>query len=159
MIDGYASATDITRGEQKVGIPDATVSVATVNDLAGLRQFIADTAGAAGMPPDRIERLVLAVNELATNAVTHGRPPATVRVTVTGEAVRVAVHDHGTGFGHATLGGGAGPAAAPPPDVLRGRGLWLASHMVDGIAVRTDETGTTVTVSAGRAAPRGRTGR
>jgi serine/threonine-protein kinase RsbW len=143
-----------------VGIRDATVSLASVEDLAGLRQVIADSAGAARLAPDRVERLVLAVDEIATNAVTHGRPPATVTVAVLGGTVRVEVHDQGAGFGHSALGD---RTPTPAPDVLRGRGLWLASHLVDGIAMRTDDTGTTVTITVAigpeRAALHGRTDR
>src|SRR5438067_1740595 len=42
---------------------------------------------------DRVADAELAVSELVTNAVLHGREPLTLRFVVTPEGVRVQVHD------------------------------------------------------------------
>jgi len=133
--------------------PKVMARVMTVDELAMLRQVIAEAAASAGLAPDRVGRLTVSVNEIAANAVTHGIPPASVTITVTGTAIMVAVHDCGSGFGQDVP---ATPAphvdrvisASPPaPDALRGRGLWLATHMADHISLTTDSGGTTVTVT------------
>jgi serine/threonine-protein kinase RsbW len=132
-----------------------TVSAVTAADLASVRLLATEMAVAAGMDPDRAHQLSVAVNEIVTNAVIHGVPPATVTVTPTDTAVTIIAHDRGDGFtrpgvipgpSHAPGQSTAADAAPPSPDHLNGRGRWLATHLCDRLEVRTDAHGTTVTL-------------
>ena len=46
-----------------------------IDSLAALRQFVAEHAVRVGLTVDRVADLQLAVNELATNTVTHANGP------------------------------------------------------------------------------------
>jgi anti-sigma regulatory factor (Ser/Thr protein kinase) len=132
-----------------------TVHAVTAADLASVRMLATELAVAAGMDPDRTDQLSVAVNEIVTNAIIHGVPPATVNFTATDTAVTIIVHDQGDGFTRPGVipapsrgpGQSTAPDAAPPsPDHINGRGLWLATHLCDRFEVRTDAHGTTVTL-------------
>ncbi len=99
----------------------------------------------AGLDPDRTGGLVVAVNEIVANAITHGQPPATITMTATGANICVAVHDLGGGPDR----DGLADAQLPGPQHLRGRGLWLATQLCDQVDVRSDADGTTVTLILG----------
>jgi anti-sigma regulatory factor (Ser/Thr protein kinase) len=121
------------------------------DDLARLRSRITRTARSAGIHADRIDRFVVAVHEIAANAIVHGVPPATVRITTTASAFVVTVHDQGSAPGdrppeHPSVRVPTGP---PPLDRSNGRGLWLASRLSDRVEVRSDGEGTTVTLIMG----------
>ena len=122
-----------------------TARVTRAGELASLRRLVADAAGSAGLTPDRAARLVLAVDEIATNALVHGLPPATVTITVNAGSIVVAVHDRGRAF--ATSDGSTIAVRPAAPDAVRGRGLWLADRMADLLSLTADAHGTTVTVS------------
>lgn len=72
-----------------------------VDSPAGLRalraelreQLSASTSGRAVRPARIAETAVLVTSELATNALTHGRPPAHVRLALDGHLVLVVVSD------------------------------------------------------------------
>jgi anti-sigma regulatory factor (Ser/Thr protein kinase) len=132
--------------------------VSTPEGLGRFRLLVIRTAGAAGLDSDRTDRLTLAANEVVTNALSHGVPPATVTISTTSAAIAVAVHDRGPGF--APLPGSAGAsqdharrggpdASSPPPDpgLLSGRGMWLVHHLCDLVDTRTNADGTTVTLT------------
>lgn len=116
--------------------------MARVEELARVRRLVAEAATAAGLAPNRLGQLLVSVNEITTNALTHGTSPATVTVTVTDGVIVVAVRDRGGGLSHDSL-----VASRPTPDSVRGRGLWLATRLADGIGLTTDSSGTTVTVT------------
>ncbi|MBN9100582.1 MULTISPECIES: ATP-binding protein [unclassified Pseudonocardia] len=110
-------------------------------ELARLRHRVSDVAGRAGLASERVADLVLAVNELASNSVEHG--PGTGRF-------RLWTGDHPV----AEISDGGGPMDAPfpgltlpPPEGVRGRGLWLASELCDVLQVWSDTDGTVVRVT------------
>lgn len=97
--------------------------------------------GLAASPMDRMS-LTHAASELVTNAVEHGgdgTDPGTAHlIDLDAElddtgVVRVDVRDHGTW-------------RAPSDDIERGRGLAMATGLVDGFALTTDATGTCATL-------------
>jgi anti-sigma regulatory factor (Ser/Thr protein kinase) len=134
--------------EAQQGRPSLEIGFA-LEDLPAVRRSIASFVGDAGLPASRIEELVLAVNEITTNAVLHGRPPAAVRAWNTRDEVVVEVTDTGEGIGDALAG-----QLAPPPTALGGRGLWLARLLCDAVEVRCDEGGCTVTLRAATSSDR-----
>src|SRR5687768_10770232 len=75
-----------------------TLHANDAGDLVSVRQLVADLSMTVGVEPDRTDGFVVAVNEIVTNALTHGLPPVTITVSSTSTAVQVAVHDQG-GFG------------------------------------------------------------
>lgn len=126
-----------------LGAPDLTVAFRSW-ELQDVRRAVRGIADAAGFTDDRVEDVVLAVNELATNAVEHGGPHAELHLWTTGGGLVCEVHD--TGELADPLPGMASPHASEP----RGRGLWISRQICDLLHVWSDGRGTHVRV---RAAP------
>jgi serine/threonine-protein kinase RsbW len=116
---------------------------ASPSRLAGLRRAVrADLRGVSAVVADDV---VLALHEVATNAVLHGSSggqPIQVVVHITNDWVEASVLDHGP---------------QPPPglsaetdtdDELRagGRGLWLLGRLVDEVRIERVRLGTRVTL-------------
>jgi anti-sigma regulatory factor (Ser/Thr protein kinase) len=108
------------------------------HDLALVRRFVALQAGAAGLAGERLEDVVLAVNELVANSIRHGG----------GEGVVRAWHDGGTFFCEVRDRGVIDDplAGRERPSGLHdgGRGLWIVNHLCDLVQVRSSPTGTVV---------------
>jgi anti-sigma regulatory factor (Ser/Thr protein kinase) len=84
---------------------------------------------------DRAFDAALAVSEIVTNAVLHGREPITLRFRVATDGIRVEVHD----------GSPVSPAFSMlDPTAVTGRGLMLVSAAADSWGVDPDENGKTV---------------
>jgi len=83
----------------------------------------------------RVTDAELAISEVVTNAVLHGREPVTLRIKIEGDGIRVEVHD----------GSPVSPAFSMiDPTAVTGRGLMLVSAVADCWGVDPDETGKTV---------------
>lgn len=123
--------------------PDATLlRFDGVNDLPAVRQHVGDQAARFGLPDARTGDLVLAVNELASNAFLHGDGPGVLRVW----------HDRTSGRLTCEVAG-PGQIADPlvgrrfrPPSARGGHGLWLVNQLCDLVELRSHATGTTVWV-------------
>jgi anti-sigma regulatory factor (Ser/Thr protein kinase) len=126
-----------------LGPPDRRIGFDTWQ-LAAVREGVAQAARAAGCDRDRVDDLVLAVNEVATNAVEHGSGDARLDVW-TGSTVRelvCEVHDGGV------LDDPLPGLRAPHPSDPRGRGLWIARQLCDLLHVWSDAAGTHVRIRA-----------
>jgi anti-sigma regulatory factor (Ser/Thr protein kinase) len=133
------------RLNRDVGPPEGEPSTDLVFNLADLRlvrQVITSAAKECGLPDTRAEELALAVNELASNAVLHGSPPARLRVWETHTELICEVSDDGEGIRDALAG-----QLTPPTEGIGGRGIWLARMLCDAVEIRNG-TGCTVTVHA-----------
>jgi anti-sigma regulatory factor (Ser/Thr protein kinase) len=116
------------------------------DSLYALRAAMAAHATAAGMSPARVHDLVMAVHELATNAVRHGAGHGQLRVWANRGAVHCEVSDDGAA---------PPPSAGPAPlDRLdgpwpgeHGHGLWLVRQVADQASLRSGPGGTVATVS------------
>ncbi|NJC73610.1 sensor histidine kinase [Planosporangium thailandense] len=117
--------------------PPATL-IFDADDLPAVRRFVAGHAGRAGLPTGRIADLEVAVNEVATNTVTHGGGPGTLRVWRERGGVICEVCDPGQ------LTDPLAGRIPPDPHSEHGRGLLLVNHMCDLVRVHTDHKGTTV---------------
>ena len=115
------------RGEPIVEVP-------VVDTVADLRAHLRNRATDEGwLPPERVEVLVLALSEVATNGIRHGGSNRELRVWLNPEAVVCEISDDGSRP--------PGPLAGylpPTPGVVGGMGLWLVSQICDALSVRTD---------------------
>jgi anti-sigma regulatory factor (Ser/Thr protein kinase) len=128
--------------------PEEEPSIVLDFDLADLhrvRRTVATTAVAAGLSGARADELALAVNEIASNAVAHGRPPASLRIWHGDGELICEVSDAGDGIKDALAG-----QFTPPPDGIGGRGIWLTRLLSDAVEIRN---GVGCTVSIHAAAP------
>ena len=127
--------------------PPAVLDQAFDNDsLYALREAVAAHAMHAGLAEGRVGDLVLAVHELASNAIRHGGGRGRLRIWVTGAMLRCEVADDGAARSVAgEAGAGAGDAARWRIDP--GHGLWLVRRVADETSVRAGPSGTVVAVS------------
>lgn len=113
--------------------------------VGAVRHRVTNLAATVGLASGDTDNLVVAVSEVATNALGHGRPPVRVRGWGSPGRVVVAVGD-------------AGPGPEDPLAGLRpvssdaegsGFGLWIAHQLCSEIAMATTEAGFTVRLAAG----------
>ncbi len=114
----------------------------SLGDLPAVRRLAGSFAIEAGLSGARTEEIVLAVNEIATNAVIHGQPPTIVRGWHPEGEIIFEVTDAGGGIRNPLAG-----QLPPPPEGLGGRGLWLTRLLCDAVEV-CNAGGCTVTVHA-----------
>jgi anti-sigma regulatory factor (Ser/Thr protein kinase) len=113
------------------------------DSLYALRAAVAAGGTRAGLAEDRIDDLVLAVHELAANAVRHGAGRGRLRIWAADGALRCEVTDAGTPQANDA-------AAAPDPaqwNIEPGHGLWVVRQVADQTSLHGDRSGTVVAVS------------
>jgi anti-sigma regulatory factor (Ser/Thr protein kinase) len=117
----------------------APIALEVPDDVGGARALVRAHAEAAGVGPEAIEDLEVAVSEVATNALVHGRGPRLVWCHVADGELVCRVRDAGPGPADPLTG-------YLPPDIrrLRGRGLWLAHQLCDVVEIVVDAPGTDV---------------
>jgi anti-sigma regulatory factor (Ser/Thr protein kinase) len=106
--------------------------------LAAARRLVARRAAAAGLAAGRVDDLVLAVNEIATNSILHGGGDGVVRVWE--DDVAVVCEVDGAGRIEDPLAGREPPATGSET----GRGLWIANQICELVQLRTFPTGSAV---------------
>lgn len=119
------------------GSPPAELEF-TRAELALVRDFVGEYAGGAGIDDTRRSDLVLAVHELATNAVRHGGGRGVLRAWRENGTLLCEVGDRG----HI-----ADPLAGrerPPDRSGGGRGLWMVNHLCDLVQLRSSGAGNVV---------------
>lgn len=124
-----------------LGPPDVRVRFSAWQ-LCEVRSVVARAAAVAGFDRARVEDVVLAVNEVATNAVEHGAPEAELSVWQDRTGLVCEVHDRGV------LADPLPGLRPPHPADTRGRGLWIARQLCDVLHVWTDADGTHVRIRA-----------
>lgn len=112
-----------------------------VTDFIGLRHAVRAQLATVEGPADLIEDFLLAVDEMASNAVRHGQPPAGLRLWTAPGTLVCTITDSGPGWGDPFAG--YGPAHGADLS-YGGMGLWLARQLCDHVAIRRDERGTSV---------------
>jgi anti-sigma regulatory factor (Ser/Thr protein kinase) len=102
-------------------------------DLALLRRRLRDYAARAGMPERRLQDLVVAVNEAATNVLEHGGGSGTLTAYADPVGIWIDIVDSGGTLSdeHLTLA----------PDYVSGRGfgLWTVLHLCDWVSLEHPE--------------------
>jgi anti-sigma regulatory factor (Ser/Thr protein kinase) len=127
------------------------------DSLYAVRATVAAHASAAGIPASRIRDVVLAVHELAANAVRHGAGQGRMRLWITGDGIRCEVADAGAGASEVADAGArpSGPhgdgADAGSHDAARwpveqGHGLWLVRKVADQASLDTGPSGTVAVI-------------
>lgn len=120
------------------------ISHFTIGDLHRLRGMVAQAARAVGLSGRRTEDLVLAVNEVAVNAIQYAGGGSVV-VEHDNDEVAVEVSDHGPGLPDDL------PADRPAPDAVAGRGLWMARRLCQRLKIASTPAGVTVRLNMSRA--------
>ena len=113
-------------------------------DLGPARRLVADHARRAGLGEERTVDLVLAVNEIAANTISHTTGRGVLHIWATPEEIVCQVHDRGE-----ITDPLAGRVRQGPGD--RGQGLWLVNQVCDLVELRTGPAGTTVRMHMRRA--------
>jgi anti-sigma regulatory factor (Ser/Thr protein kinase) len=112
----------------------------TARDLIALRHTVVRLAEDNGLTDPALYRFVLAVHEIAVNAVRHGGGQGQLELWRTSTHLHCRITDQGPGMPPQT-----GPTR-PTTDATSGRGLWLA-HRACQITTTSGHTGTTVTLT------------
>lgn len=120
-------------------------------DLSRIRHLAENAARSLGMSEQSVVDAVIAINEIATNAVTHGHA-GTARLTtwIDDGALVVEIHDQGRWIPPLL--------PAPGPRSTNGMGLWVARLLAADIVFRTGEDGSAVTMRFGGKGGEGRRG-
>jgi serine/threonine-protein kinase RsbW len=113
--------------------------------LPDLRRAVLAAAVAAGLAGDRASDVVLALHELAANAVRYGGGTGWLRMMVADGALHCQVSDAGTG--------GVGLDTANPWPLRPGHGLWLVAGVADQVNFVPGRAGSEVTVTFSLPAP------
>jgi anti-sigma regulatory factor (Ser/Thr protein kinase) len=113
-------------------------------DCTGPRHAVRDLLRTVDGPPDVLEDFLMAVDEMTSNAVRHGTPPAGLRLWTAPGRLVATIRDSGHGLDDPFAG--YGPAHGE--DLSHGgMGLWLARQLSDHVAIRRDERGVSVRLS------------
>ncbi|WP_155373593.1 anti-sigma factor RsbA family regulatory protein [Catellatospora vulcania] len=115
------------------------LDVAGPHDLAALRAAVEQTLLGDGMSAYAVQGFVLAVSEVATNAILHGAAPVRVRLWSDGRRALCSVSDGGRCFS-------AYSGYVPTDRVVGagGMGLWLARQMTDDLTIDAADGGCVV---------------
>lgn len=146
--DDYLDARALfSRLPSTVAIPAAPpdVELRVDGDLGAARRAFAAVAASAGFDAESGHDLTLGVNELLTNAVTHGGGAARLRVWSSGTDLTCAVDDAGSGVDDPLIG-----YAGPPSGSSRGYGTWLARRLFDRSEFLSSPTGGLTVLLASR---------
>ncbi|GAB4051730.1 sensor histidine kinase [Catellatospora paridis] len=141
---GYTDPATLL-GEARMRWPDPLedgpprLDVADPRDLAALRAAVEQALLGDGMSAYAVQGFVLAVSEVATNALLHGAPPVRVRLWSDGKRALCAVSDGGRCFSPYS-----GYVPTDRPVGAGGMGLWLARQMTDDLTVDAAEHGCTI---------------
>ena len=109
-------------------------------DLPDVREFAADLARRGGMSEERVGDFLVALNEVTTNAVTHGAAKARLRVWYDSGGLMVDVHDDGRHW----VPDGVPGQRPPRENATSGMGLWVARRLSESLHVSAGTEGTTV---------------
>jgi anti-sigma regulatory factor (Ser/Thr protein kinase) len=119
-----------------------------------VRETVLAHATAMGMPDERALDVMLAVHELAANAVRHGGGSGRIQMQVTGGELVCRVSDYGPGSRNGQPPGSkpdrqqhpiGSTVPAQPWPYQPGHGLWLVRQVADRISVVSGPAGSQVT--------------
>ena len=111
--------------------------------LPEVRRFVASASADAGLGPSQVEKMVLAVDELATNSTRHGGGSGTLETWQDDGRLVFEIRDRGRIRDPLT------GRLRPSEDSYGGFGLWMANQLCEFVQVRSSDDGTVVRVHAG----------
>jgi anti-sigma regulatory factor (Ser/Thr protein kinase) len=114
-----------------------------VGGLGAMRRLVAEEATRYGLNRHRSVDLALAVNEIATNSVEHGKGSARLRIWHDEQRIVCELRDRGR------LHDPLADRRIPSTDNPRGRGFWIANQLCDLVQVRSSSAGTVVRLHLG----------
>lgn len=120
------------------------LAVDDVVDFVGLRRAVRAQLAAVVGPHDLLEDFQLAVDEMTSNALRHGRRPVSLRLWTAPGTLVCTIGDAGGGATDPFAG--YGPAHGEDLSA-GGMGLWLARQLCDHVALRRHAHGNTVRLS------------
>ncbi|MFC5827110.1 anti-sigma factor RsbA family regulatory protein [Nonomuraea insulae] len=115
--------------------PADTLNIAFDDDLRLMRNQLTVYAKLLALPVEQVERLLLAVSELAANALEHGGGHGRVQLWADGEHLVCDVTDPGRM--EVPYPGYLPPSPAAP----RGQGLWVVRQLCELVEIRTNVAG------------------
>jgi anti-sigma regulatory factor (Ser/Thr protein kinase) len=130
-------------GAGKLSVLDQRFDAAS---LSVLRVSARACAARAGMPAGRVTDIVIALHEVAANAVRHGAGSGRLRMWDHLGALYCLVDDDGPAAAGAGVADSAGQNLADRWPYEPGHGLWVARQVADQMAIRSDASGTRVII-------------
>ena len=115
--------------------------------LYALRAAVQAHVGQADLSEERASEVVLAVHELAANAIAHGAGHGHFRMWALAGALSCEVVDGGPPGTTGSSGTGGSPAVADPWPAADGHGLWLVRQVADQLDLRSGPRGTRAIVT------------
>jgi anti-sigma regulatory factor (Ser/Thr protein kinase) len=106
--------------------------------LHDVRRFVAEHARAAGIDGARVDDVVLAASEVASNSIVHGGGSGLVRTWRDDTTFVCELLDSGR------IDDPLAGRRLPPREQPDGRGLWMANELCDLVQVRSLDTGVVV---------------
>ena len=123
---------------------DAEAHLFERGELGDLRAAVSRFAFRAGLAPDRVDDLVVAVNEITTNSVRHAGGGGRLRLWTEGDRVVCEITDAGR-ITSPMIG-----RLPPAMTTVNGRGLWMANQLCDLVQIRSSAAGSTIRVQLSR---------
>ncbi|MEU5881157.1 sensor histidine kinase [Spirillospora sp. NPDC047279] len=117
-------------------------------ELGEVRRFVMVEAASLGLAGERLEDLLISVQEIATNVVKHGGGHGTVSVWADGADLVCDIADRGGPWDHHAAG-----HLPPSSEATSGLGLWLARRLCDQVDIRTGGGGSLVRLRMGGPTP------
>jgi anti-sigma regulatory factor (Ser/Thr protein kinase) len=143
-IDAAEYLTSLPVPAEPLEATEPLVRADSVRDLRRLRRDLAARATHASLPAGSetaLEDFLLAVDEMTTNALRHGRPPVDLRLWADEKRLVCTVTDRGAGMQDPFIG--YGPAHGN--DLSQGgMGLWLARQLCDHVDITVAHDGVRV---------------
>jgi anti-sigma regulatory factor (Ser/Thr protein kinase) len=115
--------------------------------LYALRAAVQAHAHRVGLSEDRASDVVLAVHELAANAIAHGGGHGRLRMWDLTDALSCEVTDGGRAEVRGPAAAGGAWTVTDPWPADDGHGLWLVRQVGDQLELRPETRGTRVTVN------------
>ena len=132
FVDPAEYLRDLPVPEEPLEATPPRLDAPDVSDFTGLRHALSGELARTGGDPDLLEDFRLAVDEMVSNAVRHGRPPVGLRLWTGADRIVCTISDGGPGWDDAFAG--YGPAHGD--DLSRGgMGLWLARQLCDHVDI------------------------
>jgi anti-sigma regulatory factor (Ser/Thr protein kinase) len=124
--------------------PGAERLAVTVDSLTTVRRLAMTRGWDFGLPPDRVQDLVLAVNEVATNSLVHGRGATSLQTWAEGDELIFEIVDAGS-ITDPLVG-----RSKPEAGQATGYGMWMANQVCDLVQVRSFDKGSAVRLRMSR---------